>query len=40
VRLLMFGVIPILTLIGAQYPNTLGGIISWLGRLVGGAPAQ
>src|SRR5262249_34445749 len=38
VRILLFGVVPILTLLGAQFPNTLGGIISWIGRLGGGAP--
>jgi hypothetical protein len=36
VRLLMFGIIPILTLLGAQFPYALGGIISWIGRLFGG----
>jgi hypothetical protein len=36
VRILMFGVIPILTLLGAQFPNALGGIMSWIGRLFGG----
>lgn len=40
VRILMFGVIPILTLLGAQYPNTLGAIIPWIGRVLGGGPAQ
>ncbi|MBV8770736.1 MAG: hypothetical protein JO166_00205 [Deltaproteobacteria bacterium] len=40
IRILMFGVIPILTLLGAQYPNTLGGIVSWIGRVLGGGPAQ
>jgi len=39
-RVLTFGVLPILTLFGAQYPNALGGIISWIGRLFGGAPPQ
>jgi hypothetical protein len=36
VRILMFGVIPILTLLGAQFPNTLGAIMSWVGKLFGG----
>jgi hypothetical protein len=36
VRILMFGVIPILTLLGGQFPNALGGILSWIGRLFGG----
>jgi hypothetical protein len=36
VRILMFGVIPILTLLGGQFPNALGGIMSWIGRLFGG----
>ena len=40
IRILMFGVVPILTLLGAQYPNALGGIISWIGRIFGGASAQ
>ncbi len=39
-RLLLFGIIPILTLLGAQYPNALGGVVSWIGRLVGGAPGH
>jgi hypothetical protein len=39
-RILIFGVLPIVTLLGAQYPNALGGIISWIGSLFGGAPAQ
>lgn len=39
-RILTFGVLPILTLLGAQYPNALGGIISWIGGFFGGASPQ
>jgi hypothetical protein len=40
IRILMFGMIPILTLLGAQYPNALGGTISWISKMFGGAPSQ
>jgi hypothetical protein len=40
IRILMFGVIPILALLGAQYPDALGGTISWISKMFGGAPGQ
>jgi hypothetical protein len=35
-QLVAFGVIPILTLLGAQFPYTLQRIFSWLGSAVSG----
>jgi hypothetical protein len=35
-QLLLFGVIPILTLLGAQFPHTLSGMVSWVGGVFGG----
>jgi hypothetical protein len=37
VHLLLFAVIPILTLLGAQYPEALSGGLSWVGALFGSA---
>jgi hypothetical protein len=34
-HLLMFGIIPVLTLLGAQYPHALSGTFSWIGALFG-----
>jgi hypothetical protein len=35
-QLLLFAVLPILTLLGAQFPHALGGIFSWIGGIFGG----
>ncbi len=35
-QVLIFGVIPILTLLGAQFPHALGGIFSWISGIFGG----
>ena len=34
-QLLTFGVIPILTLLGAQFPGTFGGLLSWISQRFG-----
>jgi hypothetical protein len=36
-QILVFGVIPVLTLLGAQFPHALGGMLSWIGGLFGGS---
>ncbi|HVN88474.1 MAG TPA: hypothetical protein VMT61_01535 [Candidatus Binataceae bacterium] len=36
VQLLIYGVLPILTLLGAQYPHTFGGVVSWASGLLSG----
>jgi hypothetical protein len=35
-QLLIFGIVPVLTLLGAQFPHALNGILSWIGGLFGG----
>ncbi len=35
-HLLLFAVIPVLTLLGAQYPHALAGTFSWIGSVFGG----
>jgi hypothetical protein len=39
-HLLMLGVIPILTLLGAQYPHALGGMFSWIGGIFGSSTGK
>jgi hypothetical protein len=39
-HLLTLGVVPILTLLGAQYPHALGGIFSWVGGIFGNASGK
>jgi hypothetical protein len=34
-RLLMYAIVPVLALAGAQYPHALGGVFSWLSGLFG-----
>jgi hypothetical protein len=34
-QLLTFGVIPILTLLGTQFPATFGGLLTWVAKLFG-----
>jgi hypothetical protein len=36
-QLLVFGVVPVLTLLGAQFPHALSGMFSWIGGIFGGA---
>jgi len=36
VRMLLYGALPILALLGAQLPGGLGGVVSWIGGLFGG----
>lgn len=36
-HLLFFAVIPVLTLLGAQYPHALAGMLSWIGSVFGGS---
>jgi hypothetical protein len=36
-QLLVFGIIPVLTLLGAQFPYALSGMLSWIGGLFGGS---
>jgi hypothetical protein len=40
VHFLLFAVIPILTLLGAQYPHALSGGLSWIGSVFGGGSSQ
>jgi hypothetical protein len=35
-QILAFGVLPVLTLLGAQFPQAFNGMLSWLGGLFGG----
>jgi hypothetical protein len=35
-QVVVFGVIPVLTLMGAQFPHTLSGLFSWMGGVFGG----
>jgi hypothetical protein len=35
-RLVLYAVVPILTLLGAQFPHSLGGMFSWVGGFFGG----
>ena len=35
-HLLIFAVLPILTLLGAQYPHVLAGTFSWIGSILKG----
>jgi len=37
VHLLLFVLIPVLSLLGAQFPHALGGIFAWIGSLFGGS---
>ncbi len=37
IQLLIYGVLPILVLLGAQFPHVFGGVFSWVSSLFGGA---